>query len=92
MAVLGDGETVFPRLLAELSRGRLPDAVPGAAWIEQGAFRANPRLSSDNGCSCASPDFSRWIRLKAYLSRLSTIPVQTKLGVSLHVFTAHIGK
>ena len=80
VAVLGDGETVFPRLLAELSRGRPPDTVPGAAWFEQGEFRVNACLSSDNGFSCASPDFSRWIHLKAYLSRLSTIPVQTKLG------------
>ena len=80
VAVLGDGEAVFPRLLGELSRKRLPHAVPGTAWIEQGAFRANPCMSSDDGCSSASPDFSRWIHLKAYLSRLSTIPVQTKLG------------
>ncbi len=80
VAVLGDGEAVFPRLLAELSRGRPPATVPGAAWLEQGEFRVNACLSSENGFSCASPDFSRWIHLKAYLSRLSTIPVQTKLG------------
>jgi hypothetical protein len=29
---------------------------------------------------CFTPDFSRWINLRAYLSRLSTVPVQTKLG------------
>ena len=80
VAVLGDGETVFPRLLEELSRSLPYDGVPGTAWIEQGIYRSKPCLSSDDGCSCASPDFSRWIHLKAYISRFSTIPVQTKLG------------
>ncbi len=80
VAVLGDGETVFPRLLGELTCKRLPEALPGTAWIEDGEFRVSPSLSSNNGCSCVLPDFSRWIPLKAYLSRLSSIPLQTKLG------------
>jgi radical SAM superfamily enzyme YgiQ (UPF0313 family) len=79
-AVLGEGETVFPRILEELSANRAPKKVPGVAWIEDEIFMANPCHSSEPGYSCASPDFARWIDLRSYLSRLSTIPVQTKLG------------
>lgn len=79
-AVLGDGETVFPMLLEKLSQGKPPKTLPGIAWVEKGTFNANPCASSENGCSCASPDFRRWIDLKTYLRRLSTVPVQTKLG------------
>jgi radical SAM superfamily enzyme YgiQ (UPF0313 family) len=79
-AVLGEGEAVFPLLLRELTQNGSPALVPGTAWIEQGVFSAHPLPSSGNGCPCSSPDFSRWIELKAYLSRLSTVPVQTKLG------------
>ncbi len=79
-AVLGDGETVFPLLLKELSEGRSPKTLPGIAWIENGAFHSNPCASSGSDCPCISPDFRRWVDLKAYLRRLSTVPLQTKLG------------
>ncbi len=79
-AVLGDGETVFPLLLKELSEGRSPKTLPGMAWIEEGAFHSNPCASSANGCSCVPPDFRRWIDIEAYLRRLSTVPLQSKLG------------
>ena len=79
-AVLGDGETMFPMLLEKLSQEESPKTLPGIAWIEKGTFNANPCASSMNGCSCASPDFRRWIDLKTYLRRLSTVPIQTKLG------------
>jgi len=79
-AVLGEGETVFPTFLEKLSQGKSPQILPGVAWIENNTFNANPCASPGNGCSCASPDFRRWIDLKGYLRRLSTVPVQTKLG------------
>lgn len=79
-AVLGEGETVFPLLLENLSQGKSPQTLPGIAWIENDTFNANSCASSENGCLCASPDFRRWIDLKTYLTRLSTMPVQTKLG------------
>jgi radical SAM superfamily enzyme YgiQ (UPF0313 family) len=79
-AVPGDGETVFPLLLEKLSQEKSPQTLPGIAWIEKGTFNANPCASSGKGYSCASPDFRRWIDLKTYLRRLSTVPIQTKLG------------
>ena len=79
-AVLGDGEKVFPLLLEKLSQDISPETLPGVAWIGDGMFNANPVASSGNGCSCGSPDIPRWIDVKAYMKRLSTVPVQTKLG------------
>ncbi len=78
-AVTGDGEVIFPALVEKLSRGETPKDVPGVAWFEDGRFMKNPAEPSITG-ECRTPDFSRWINLGAYLSRLSTVPVQTKLG------------
>ncbi|MEW6715183.1 MAG: radical SAM protein, partial [Nitrospirota bacterium] len=80
MAVLGDGETVFPALLDRLSRGEPPGEVSGVTRIEDGVFCSSPCSTSEGSCQCASPDFSRWINIKNYLRRLSTVPLQTKLG------------
>lgn len=79
-AVLGDGETVFPKFLEELPKGTT-DTLPGMAWFEEGMFLSNPLKSlQDDICSCSLPDFDRYINVKAYLRRLSTVPFQTKLG------------
>jgi radical SAM superfamily enzyme YgiQ (UPF0313 family) len=78
-AVTGDGEVIFPALVEKLSRGETPKDVPGVAWFEDGRFVKNPPKPPITG-ECRTPDFSRWINLGAYLSRLSTVPVQTKLG------------
>lgn len=80
MAVLGDGETVFPLLLEKLLGGKRLEELFGVARIEDGVFYSNSCAPSENSCQCASPDFSRWINIKNYLSRLSTVPLQTKLG------------
>jgi radical SAM superfamily enzyme YgiQ (UPF0313 family) len=77
---LGDGERVFPAFLEKLSAGDYPGDLPGVASLRDGAFEYNPPNSSDGRRSFRSPDFMRWIDVKAYLSRLSTIPLQTKLG------------
>ena len=79
IAVLGDGETVFPGLLKELSHGRPLDKIQGIARIEDNVFKSNP-CPAGNGYACSSPDFFNWIDVDAYLSRLSAIPLQTKLG------------
>ena len=80
MAVTGDGETVFPDLLDRLYGGEPPRELSGVARIEDGVFYSNPYFPSDSICRCASPDFSRWIDINKYLGRLSTVPLQTKLG------------
>lgn len=79
-AVLGDGEVVFPRLLAALSCGELPDKIPGIAWLEGDVLRKNTAYVTRFSDGCLVPDFHRWITVHTYLSQLSTIPIQTKLG------------
>jgi len=79
-ACLGDGEKVFPAFLEKLSEGASPEDLPGVASLRRGVLGYNPPDSSDGRRSFRSPDFIRWIDVDAYLSRLSTIPLQTKLG------------
>src|SRR5664279_2286566 len=78
-AVLGDGEFTTPELLARISNG---DAVttPGVAHISDGEFQSTPRSTATLSGACMIPDFSRWINVGAYLSRMSTVTLQTKLG------------
>lgn len=79
-AVLGDGEVVFPQLLASLSDGELPNEIPGIAWFQDNIFRKNTGYIARFSDGYLAPDFHRWIHVHDYLSRLSTIPIQTKLG------------
>ena len=78
-AVLGDGEYVLPQLLSSIENG---DGVtpPGIARISDGVFHSVPRSAAASSDTCMLPDFSRWIDVRAYLSRMSTVPLQTKLG------------
>jgi radical SAM superfamily enzyme YgiQ (UPF0313 family) len=79
-AVTGDGETVFIKLLERLSEGRSPKDLPGVSWIEEDVFKSNAQPLSTNSYHCWSPDFYSWINVKAYRERLTTVPLQTKLG------------
>lgn len=79
-AILGDGEVVFPKLAASLSKGEFPNRILGTAWCENGIFRKNAGYVSRFSDGCLVPGFHRWIDMHAYLSRLSTVPLQTKLG------------
>jgi radical SAM superfamily enzyme YgiQ (UPF0313 family) len=79
-AVTADGEVVFPELLRRLGAGENPKGMPGVAWLEDGVYGSNPSLSPMASNGCISPDFGRWIDTGKYISRLSTVPVQTKLG------------
>lgn len=79
LAVLGYGESIFPKLLQALEQKRPFEEVEGIGWIENGNFRKN-EINGARLNDCPVPDFWRWINLKAYLSRFSTIPVQTKRG------------
>ena len=78
-AVLGDGEVVFSKLLSALSQGKIPGKLPGIAWLEDNVFKKIPALSTVFE-RLSVPNFHRWIDVHAYLSRLSTVPIQTKLG------------
>lgn len=79
-AVLGDGEVVFPELLRRLSNGGNVKEAPGVALIDGDEFVSHPRLSGGPSHECIVPDFARWIDVREYLSQLSTVPLQTKLG------------
>ncbi len=79
-AILGDGEIVFPKLLEMLSKDEVPKDIPGVAWIDDTGFRINTGYSDRFSGNSLLPDFHRWINVPSYLSRFSTVPVQTKLG------------
>jgi radical SAM superfamily enzyme YgiQ (UPF0313 family) len=83
LAVLGDGETVFPELLKVLSDGKNLDRVSGVATYEHRSF-IKKESSLPSLQSCLIPDFYRWINIQAYLSNLSTVPVQSKRGCPYH--------
>ena len=79
LAVLGDGEMVFPELLRALSNGKNLERISGIATYEDNVFRKTDSLPPLLR-SCFVPDFHRWVNVKAYLSNLSTVPVQSKRG------------
>ncbi len=79
-AVLGDGEVVFPELLHNLGDGWRQPRIPGVARIENGTYVGDPCQPPALSETCPAPDFRRWIDVDAYLSRLATVPLQTKLG------------
>lgn len=76
VAVAGDGEVLFPRLLDQLAAApRGNDLVTGSGTtLRAGCSPA--QLSGD----CLAPDYSRWIDVAAYQGQLATAPVQTKQG------------
>lgn len=78
-ALLGDGEYVMPEFLSSLESGH-GLATPGLACISDGVFQSIPRATMVFSGVCTLPEFSRWINVGAYMSRMSTIPLQTKLG------------
>ncbi len=78
-AVRGSGTAVFPRLLDRLSSGQPLDDLSGIIVQERGEgtrVAADPATFSGGN----TPDYSRWIDVNAYRSRLATVPIQTKLG------------
>jgi radical SAM superfamily enzyme YgiQ (UPF0313 family) len=83
-AVCGEGETVFPALLARLSGGGVPGDLPGLAWLEDDQYRVNLLPPSDVSRACQAPDFPRWLEIGGYRRHLATVPLQTKLGCQFH--------
>ncbi len=79
-AVVGDGEIVFPQLLERISRDEPFRDLPGVAYIENGIFHRNSSAASEFSTACTAPDYHRWLDTRAYLSRMATVPIQTKTG------------
>jgi radical SAM superfamily enzyme YgiQ (UPF0313 family) len=78
-AVRGSGTAVFPRLLDRLNSGQPLDDLPGVIIQERGEgakVAADPATFSGGNTT----DYSRWIDVNAYQSRLATVPIQTKTG------------
>jgi radical SAM superfamily enzyme YgiQ (UPF0313 family) len=78
-AVIGSGESVFPRLIERLDKNESWEDLPGIASLVNGTFWANI-VAPGPSCSCTGPDYRRWLDMRAYGSCLSTIPLQTKQG------------
>ncbi|MCF6148810.1 MAG: radical SAM protein [Candidatus Kuenenia sp.] len=78
--ITGNGEVIFPEVLDVLSKNEEPTHVPGIAWRDNTGFKVNTLQENNFALNDVIPDFYRWINVPAYLSRFSTIPVQTKLG------------
>lgn len=78
--ITGNGEVVFPEVLDVLSKNEKPIHVPGIAWNDKTGFKINTHSGNNFLLNNVIPDFRRWINVPAYLSRFSTIPIQTKLG------------
>lgn len=80
VAVTGEGETVFPRLLERMAaRAPLRD-LPGVAVLEDGAFSWTPLPPSEAPAPCPSPALERWVAMRAYRQQMAAAPVRTKDG------------
>ncbi len=80
IAVVGDGEMVFPQILDRISRNECCCDLPGVACIENGVFHRNSSAASEFSTTCPAPDYQRWLNIPAYRSRMATVPIQTKTG------------
>ncbi|MBC7963857.1 MAG: cobalamin B12-binding domain-containing protein [Steroidobacteraceae bacterium] len=80
VAVIGDGELVFPQLLDRISRDEHFRDLPGIARIEKGVFQLNSSAAAGFSATCPAPDYQRWLNIPAYRSRMATVPIQTKTG------------
>lgn len=78
--VVGDGESIFPDLLDALSNGNYAGALPGVACFEDGCFRLNRFFPAQSPDCNLSPDFYRWFDVRAYLSRLASVPILSRRG------------
>jgi radical SAM superfamily enzyme YgiQ (UPF0313 family) len=80
IAVIGEGETTFPRLLEALSSGRSLDEVPGIARIVNGEYVAHAPSPACDMAECPAPDFARWVKVRDYAARMAAFPIQSKRG------------
>ena len=80
-AIVGEGEAVFPALLAALAKGASPARLPGLCYWQDGVAKRNP--------STLLPGFvdsgmQQWIDWAPYQHAGGTWPIQTKRGCPMH--------
>jgi len=84
IAVIGDGEMVFPRLLERISHQQPFSDLPGVASMENGVLHRDAAALSEFSATCPEPDYHRWLDTRAYRSQMATVPIQTKTGCQFH--------
>lgn len=84
IAVVGAGETVFPRLLGCIANSEPWHALPGVAWLAEGVLQHNRYARPEGEHACRVPDYQRWLDTRAYRSQMATVPIQTKTGCPFH--------
>ena len=82
LAVLSDGERIFPAVLGALAGGKWPTDIEGTATMKDGMYVLTP-LKQKKGSLSPSfrpPRYERWLDKGRYLSMLSSAPMLTKAG------------
>ncbi len=79
LAVLYDGETVFPKVIEAFSRGEDVRGMPGVLVPGEKNLPARP-ASNGSLKNCAVADLAGWIDVRKYLGQMTSIPIQTKRG------------
>jgi radical SAM superfamily enzyme YgiQ (UPF0313 family) len=79
-AVLGDGESAFPALLRALNHGGRVNEAPRTAWLENGRYQVGPNAPAELVNVAITPEFHRWLNLRAYSANMATVPLQSKRG------------
>lgn len=89
LAVTGDGETVFPALLARLEAKASLREVPGVASLEGGVFTHTPLDASREAGPCLAPAYERWLKVRAYKEQMASAPIRTKEGCGFRCVYCH---
>jgi radical SAM superfamily enzyme YgiQ (UPF0313 family) len=89
--VIGNGETVFPRLIEKFGKNESWEDLPGVASLVNGTYWANT-VATGPSCSSSGPDYRRWLDMRAYGLYFTTIPLQTKQGCPFQCVYCTYGK
>lgn len=79
-AVPGDGEAVFPQLLAAIESESDGGDLPGVARLQNGRVRVTPRPEGEILNGFCVPNYRRWMDIGRYQRMMCTAGVQTKRG------------
>ncbi|MDA8172952.1 MAG: radical SAM protein [Nitrospiraceae bacterium] len=85
IAVLADGERVFPAVLEAYASGKGPlniegAAMEGTAMLKDGVYVSTPPARNKSEACFRPPRYEKWLDKRRYLSMLSAAPMLTKAG------------